>query len=570
MKINGITLLSLIVTLLSGSTPAQNNRIPQIKGIIIDIETNEFINDVTVVLSISGDIVSSVSDGSFLFTGLTGFGINSNQPLKFSFFRKGYEPVRDTSLFLNTFGSIEKAIQLKKRRIAQTNQSSFQGFVKYNNEPISEVEVSYPRDTSGLVFTNKNGYFYIIVDKPAMADSTTFIFRKDGFKTLYTKISNAEGYLIKTHEIDLKSHELVFIGEIKDEEGLDVNNAYVELKIDTINRGTYTDKKGNYKISIDKNLIRSSNYAIEVNRTGNIPNERYSIIPQPNFIKNDFTLQNKEPAFGFVNPAKYVKERNNYPLSVGIGIGIQSGGSITLGNVPSEIRIIPPHPDDLEKRSNEILDPNVTDNYLIDTNKVFVNLPRKKSIDFNLSFYGLINIALRTADFSSSEENDGSNLFKKRYIKPEYYGDAFIYYTIKTQDQGFFSKNSFSLPISLNYPLVYFGKNPEINRRLIIRIVGGTNILLPPKIKLEAENGWDRYGSHEIHETKDLGEIKDIEWFWGFDFEGAISESFHFNAQLSFIYPDYKENFKTPMTFQFDKSSSASFNMGLSWLINAK
>lgn len=273
---------------------------------------------------------------------------------------------------------------------------------------------------------------------------------------------------------------------------------------------------------------------------------------------------------GHVDLKKYLIERNNYPFQVGVGFGIQSGGSITLGNVPSEARIIPPHPDDLENRYTEILDPTVTDNYLIYENEVFVDLLSKKSIDFNLSFYGLINITLRTTDFASSEENNGCNLFLKRYIKPEYYGDAFIYYTIKTQDQGFFSKNSLSLPISLSYPLVYFGKNPEINRRLVLRIMGGTNILLPPTINLEAENGWDRFGSHEIHETKDLGEIKEIEWFWGFDFEGAISESFHFNAKLTFIYPDYKENFKTPMTFQFDKSSSASFNLGLSWLIKAK
>jgi hypothetical protein len=185
----------------------------------------------------------------------------------------------------------------------------------------------------------------------------------------------------------------------------------------------------------------------------------------------------------------------------------------------------------------------------------------------------MFNVSLRTTMLTGSDVTNDKNFYTKNYIRPEfydYYGKASIYYTINTKDRVFFSKNSFSLPIYLTYPVLYFGKSPEINRRLILRIMGGTNILLPPKIELEAENGWERYGSLEIYKTQDLGEIEEIEWFWGFDFEGAISKSFYFNGQLAFIHPDYKENFTVPLTLQFDNKPSISFRIRVSALINSK
>jgi len=567
-----IILLLFVASLLFGVTLAQNNPISQITGIIYDDKTSEPINDVTVVLSNSGDIVSSVSDGSFLFSGLTGFEITPNQPLQFSFFKQGYVPVYDTLISVNAFGVNKEIIKLKKRRIERTNQSSFQGIVKYNNNFISDAEVSSLQNNSRPILTNKNGYFFIIIDREHSEDGfITLVFRKEGFKTSSKIIPNTNEERLRIHEINLEPLELLLYGEVKDKNGIDLDSAKVELRIDTISKVTHTNKSGNYKFSIYKYLVTGVNYDIEVKRAGSISQTFRSTIPLPNFIKNDFTLQTKDKLFGLVDPIKYFKERIIYPIQIGIGFGLQSGSKITFGDIPSDIRIIPPHKDDLKDRPDEILDPGITDNYLIYENQVFIDLPGRKSIDLiNASLYGLINVTLRTSDLVSSGENIDNNLYTKNYIKPEFYGIALIYYTIKSKERTFFKGNSFSLPIYLTYPVLYFGKNPEINRRLILRVIGGTNILLPPKIELEAENGWDRFGSQEIQETIDIGEIKEIEWFWGFDFEGAISKSVHFNFQLAFIYPDYKKNFKTPLTLQFDKKPSTSFRGGVSVLLNTK
>lgn len=570
MKYNTIALLPLIFLFNMSIASLQNNLISQINGTIVDSKTNVFLNDVIVVLSITGDIASTNSEGFFTFTDLTDFNFTPNQPLQFSFFRPEYVPIYDTLISVNTFGVIKEIIKLKKRRIERTSQSSFQGFVKNNDMPISDVEVTFPQNKSRPVFTNKNGYFYILIDSEhSVADSITLIFRKEGYKTLFKKISKAE----EEHEIILKSPELVFFGEITDENGNDLDSAKVELEISTINKVTHTDKSGNYKFAIDQQKIKGLIFKIEVTKDGyTIPKEPFAAtIPQPNFINNDFTLQKKDGTFGLVNPAKYLKERNNYPIQFGIGFGLQLGSTITIGDIPSDIRIIPPHVDDLKDRFDVILDTNIRDNYLIYENEVDVKLPDRIRIDLiHASLYGLINITLRTTELSSSGENLDNNLYTKNYIKPGEYGIARIYYTIKTKERTFFKDNSFSLPIYLTYPVLYYGKDPEINRRLILRIMGGTNILLPPKFELVAENGWDRFGSYETQETIDIGEIKEINWFWGLDVEGAFDKSFHFNVQLAFINTKYKEIVESPITLQSDISLSPSISMRISWLINSK
>lgn len=265
---------------------------------------------------------------------------------------------------------------------------------------------------------------------------------------------------------------------------------------------------------------------------------------------------------GLISLKEYIKENELYIIGLGLGFGYLKGDHVTLGNIPSDIRTIPPHPDDVIYRPNEILPPEIPDNYLIRENAVRVDLGHRISFDVHFSFKGIVNIAIITSAIRESEVVENQNLFRKNYIKPGIPGEALIFYSVKSKETQFFDGNSFSLPIYITYPVLYCGKN----KGLVFRIVGGTNILLPDKIELVADQGWDRFGEKEIEETIDLGELKEIEWFGGIDIEGTPAKDFRLGIQFTLVYTDYQENSEGPLSLQLENSVRPSLRVNVTKL----
>jgi hypothetical protein len=272
-----------------------------------------------------------------------------------------------------------------------------------------------------------------------------------------------------------------------------------------------------------------------------------------------------------VNYTEFLEARKKKSFQIGAGFGLQASDSLIFSYIPRDIRLVQPHDDDLKDRREEILDPDEPDNYLVYENNAFIKLPGRKNIDlFNLSFYGLVNLTLRTSTIGSSKEVHGYNFYRKNYIKPEYYGFAYIYYSINTAERGVMGGRSLSLPVYFTLPVFYLGANHEVHNRVIFGITGGSNVFWPSRIEVVAENGWDRFGSLEINEIFHLGEIKEIEWFWGVYFEGILfhyhkeaANSLRINCQFTLIHPDYRENFTMPMRYNFDNRPIPSFRIGV-------
>jgi hypothetical protein len=260
---------------------------------------------------------------------------------------------------------------------------------------------------------------------------------------------------------------------------------------------------------------------------------------------------------GLVSLKEYIKGHGHYTIGIGVGLGYRKGDQVTLGNVPRDSRTVPPHPDDVKYRSGDILDPNIPDNYLIRENTVYIDLGHRKSLDMHFSFWSVINIMVRTSAIGESEVVENQNLFRKNYIKPGITGEALIFYSVKSKKRQFFDGNSFSLPIYITYPVLYCGKS----KGLVFRILGGTNILLPDKIELVADQGWDRFGEKEIKETIDLGKLKEIEWFGGIDIEGSPAKDFRLGIQFTLVYTDYLENREVPLSLQLESSVRPSLRV---------
>jgi len=276
-------------------------------------------------------------------------------------------------------------------------------------------------------------------------------------------------------------------------------------------------------------------------------------------IKNDIKK------CGFISFNDYIRKHSKF--SIGFGFGYQKGDHIALGNIPSDLRTVPPHPDDVKYRPDDILDPNNPDNYLIIENTVHVALERRISLDVHFCFWGILNIAIQTSEIKGSEVIEVENLYRKTYIKEGFPGgDALIYYLVRSKNRSFFDGNSLSLPIYITYPVFYFGKNKEV----ILRLIGGTNLLLPDKISLEAEKGWDRFNERQKETTFDLGELKETEFFAGFDIEGAFAKSIRFGLQFTLVYTEYQEDFSVPLSLQQSNEVLPSLRLNLTKLFGSK
>lgn len=251
----------------------------------------------------------------------------------------------------------------------------------------------------------------------------------------------------------------------------------------------------------------------------------------------------------------------------GFGFGYRKGDQVSLGNIPSNIRTGRPHPDDVKYRPDDILDPNNPDNYLIIENTVHFALEHRTSLDVHFRFWGILNIAIQTSEIKGSEVIEVENLYRKSYIKEgSPGGDALIYYLVRSKNRSFIDENSFSLPIYITYPVFYFGKN----KQAIFHLVGGTNLLLPDKISLEAEKGWHRFNERQKETTFDLGELKETEFFAGFDIEGAFTKSIRFGLQFRFVYTEYQEAFSIPLSLQQSNEVLPSLRLNLTKLFNSE
>lgn len=245
--------------------------------------------------------------------------------------------------------------------------------------------------------------------------------------------------------------------------------------------------------------------------------------------------------------ARKICEDTNEKISIGIGFGYQKRDHITLSNILKEIRTTPPHPNDIVYRSHEILNPDNPDNYLIIENTVHIVLEHRISLAVNLRVWGILNIAIQTSAINESRVIETENYFRKSYIKEGAIGgDALIYYLVRSKKRSFIDGNSFSLPIYITYPILYFGKNKEA----IFHLVGGTNLLLPEKISFEAEKGWHRFNERQKDTTFDLGELKETKFFAGFDIEGAFTKSIRLGFQFTFVYTESQEDFNVPLSLQ--------------------
>jgi len=274
--------------------------------------------------------------------------------------------------------------------------------------------------------------------------------------------------------------------------------------------------------------------------------------------------EKKPPIVGIISFNEYNKKQTKF--SIGIGFGRQKGDNVTLGDISKDIRTGRPHPDDMKYRPNEILDPNNPDNYLIIVNAVNIALKHRISLDVHFRFWGILNIAIQTSEIKGSEVKEHENFFKESYIKEgSPGGDALIYYLVRSKNRSFFDRNSFSLPIFIRYPVFYFGRNKEV----IFLLVGGTNLLLPDKISLEAEKGWHRFNERQKETTFDLGELKGTEFFLGFDIEGAFIKLIRFGLQVTWVYTEYENDFSA-ISLQQSNKWLPSLKLNLTKMFDSK
>ena len=273
--------------------------------------------------------------------------------------------------------------------------------------------------------------------------------------------------------------------------------------------------------------------------------------------------------FGFISCSDYLKLNNESKISVGVGIGINSDNNIYIDNISQTIRYILPHEDDVQYRGNDILPVNNPDNYLVGQNSMELKLEKTLTLNiFQINLYGIFNIAINTTGINRSELVLNQNLYHKWYVTnnlddPENpnSGTAFIYYGVKSKKRNFFESKSFSIPLSVTYPVFYLGNGKEV----ILKLLGGTNILLPEKIELEYEKGWYRFGEYEVQNDGNgtIGEIKEVNWFAGFEAEGRIGDLLKLNFQLAYVHSEYSGNFSFPLSFHLKNNSTTLIRLNI-------
>lgn len=356
-----------------------------------------------------------------------------------------------------------------------------------------------------------------------------------------------------------------------DESGRPLEDAEVTIIGKLEAPGLKTDSHGEVFIEMEKYGIRVGQVLlIEVMLEGYcmIDGIYHYTVKDPAIEPNFITIVLRkcdEPPCRLISLNEYIKKHSKF--LIGLGFGYQKGDDLTISDLPREIRTVPPHSDDVVNRPNDILDPNIPDNYLLIENTVDVALKHRISLDVHVRFWGILNIAIQVSQMKGSEVTEGENYYRKSYIKEgSPGGDALIYYLVRSKERSFFDGNSFSLPIYVTCPVFYCGKNKEI----IFHLVGGTNLLLPDKISFEAEKGWHRFNGREIETTFDLGELKQMKFFGGIGIEGAPTNSIRFGIQFLLVYTEYQEDFKFPLSLKQSNKVLPSIRLNLTKLFRSK
>ncbi|MFH2055636.1 MAG: hypothetical protein ABIJ61_06745 [bacterium] len=258
-------------------------------------------------------------------------------------------------------------------------------------------------------------------------------------------------------------------------------------------------------------------------------------------------------------------------VGVGLGFSYRGGGDrVTLGNISPEVRYIPPHPEDLEQRGDEILDPNDPDNYLIGANSAQIELGDRQAVELHLDLWGIVGIGLRSTAIAGSGRVVDGNLLRQAYIPAKegepYTGSAFIYYCLKVKERGFFAEGSFSVPISFGWPVLSRGGK----RRTTLRVLGGSNFLLPEKVLVEAEQGWDRFGAYQIQQSSDVGELEFTDWYGGLEVVAQLSARLRFDARFTLTLTEYSGTFTDELTLAVERSWHPAFNVGLTLMLSGR
>lgn len=239
------------------------------------------------------------------------------------------------------------------------------------------------------------------------------------------------------------------------------------------------------------------------------------------------------------------RKKPNPFMSFRLSFSVMGGGDrVTLSNLPQDIRVIPPHPDDVQNRPNDIADTTILDNYLIAENIAHLETNHSTSIEIEFCFWGILNIGIASSRIERFGLDLGESLFRKAYIEANpgdpYSGSALIFYGIEARERDYFSKGSFSIPISFSYPVWNIGNYPAFT----FRAEAGTDLLLPSTIQLQSRQGWDRFGAREDQRVSDIGEIKVVHYFTGLDVESAIASWGGVGLQASLCYSEYREDLR--------------------------
>ncbi|MBD3337576.1 MAG: hypothetical protein GF353_00615 [Candidatus Lokiarchaeota archaeon] len=245
-------------------------------------------------------------------------------------------------------------------------------------------------------------------------------------------------------------------------------------------------------------------------------------------------------------------------ISIGLVFGYQFGDNLHLSNLSKDIRTTPPHPDDVKYRPDDILDPNNPDNYLIVHNNPQLSLKHRINLAAKISFWGLLHIEIQTSQLNESDIIENENYFRKSYIKEGASGgDALIFYSLKSKNRSLFSRSSFSIPIYLAYPIRNLSKNKDI----ILEFLGGTNLLLPKKISVEAAKGWHRFNERQIQEQINIGKIKETNYFLGVGLENVFKESMKLGVKILLTYKEYQKDFGNSISVERSDEITPSFHV---------
>jgi hypothetical protein len=270
---------------------------------------------------------------------------------------------------------------------------------------------------------------------------------------------------------------------------------------------------------------------------------------------------------GLLSPECYIRSLGDFNIGLGMGLSYTSGIGITLGDISKDLRYTPPHPEDVALRGDDILSTSDQNNYIVKENSTEIDLGHRIGLDFvQFTLWGIFNISIRTTLIEEPDLSLGHNLYRKWYVTNNVNnpddpssGTAYIYYSIGAKRRSFFESKSFSLPLTITYPFFYIGKKKDA----ILRILLGTNILLPGKVELESTKGWYRYSEYEPQEggKVSIGDLKEVEWLIGLDVQVAVSQTMKAGFQIAECVSEWKGDFSVPISFSQRESATTLFKI---------